>query len=356
MIRTALTDLVGIEYPICSAGMARVSQADLTVAVSNAGGLGCLGGVSYMPDDLRAELAQIKARTDKPFAVNLLLPDSLTSEDEAQWAPVRKLWDSMADADRDKMRGVEALLTPGAVAKQVEIVLDARPDVVVLTFAYPDWFIAECRDRGIKLMALAGSLGAAKQAADAGIDLIVAQGTEAGGHTGYVSTMTLVPAVIDAISTPVIAAGGIADARGLAAALSLGAQGAWVGTRFIASPEAYGSDVFKQRVVDGTFQDTTITFSYSGKRMRAFANEWTERWTGGKDEASGFPTQYAVAGTRVETGYQDGDLAEGMMPVGQTLGLVHEVTPAAEIVRSMGDGAEEILRGLVGSIAPAPVR
>ena len=350
MIKTALTESLGIEHPICSAGMARVAQADLTIAVSNAGGLGCLGGVSFMPDDLRKEIEKIKAGTDKPYAVNLLLPDSLTTEDEKQWAPVRELWGSLSSADQAKLAGVEALLTPGAVADQVQIVLDAAPAAVVLTFATPDWFIKECKERGITVFSLVGSVGKAKEADAAGVDFIVAQGTEAGGHTGYVSTMTLVPAVIDAVSKPVLAAGGIADGRGLAASLSLGAEGVWVGTRFIASPEAYGHDNFKQRVLDGTFKDSTITFSYSGKRMRAFSNKWTSEWESGEKKPAGFPGQYAVAGTRVETGYQDGDLEYGMMPVGQTMQLVHEILPAGQIVTSMAEEADRIIKGLAGRL------
>ena len=350
MIKTALTEFLGIQHPICSAGMARVAQADLAVAVSNAGGMGCLGGVSFMPDDLRTEIEKIKAGTDKPYAVNLLLPDSLTTEDEKQWAPVRELWKSLPAADQAKLAGVEALLTPGAVADQVQIVLDAAPDAVVLTFATPDWFIKECKERGITVFSLVGSVGKAKESDAAGVDFIVAQGTEAGGHTGYVSTMTLVPAVIDEVSKPVLAAGGIADGRGLAASLALGAAGVWVGTRFIASPEAYGHDNFKQRVVDGTFKDSTITFSYSGKRMRAFSNKWTAEWESSQKKPSGFPGQYAVAGTRVETGYQDGDMDYGMMPVGQTMQLVHDIVPAGEIVTSMAAEAEQILKKLADNL------
>lgn len=350
-MKTALTERFGIEHPIFSAGMARVAQAELTAAVSNAGGMGCLGGVSYMPEALTAEIEKIESLTDRPYAINLLLPDTLTTEDEGAWAPVRKLWGQLSDEERGKMAGVEALLTQGAVADQVEIVLDAAPAAVTLTFATPDWFMRECKKRDIATIALVGSVGKAREAAATGIDFIVAQGTEAGGHTGYVTTTTLVPAVIDAVDVPVLAAGGIADGRGLASALTLGACGAWVGTRFIATPEAYGHDAFKQRVIDGRFQDTTITFSYSGKRMRAFANEWTGKWEAGDGKPSGFPAQYAVAGTRVETGYQDGDLAEGMMPVGQTLELVHEMLPAGEVVRRMSAEADQIIMALRERIA-----
>lgn len=351
MISTPLTELMGIYHPVASAGMARVAQADLVVAVSEAGGIGCLGGVSYLPDHLRSELADIRARTSRPYAVNLLLPDSLTTESADDWAPVRELWSSLSAADRTKLAGIEPLLTPSAVAGQVDVVLDAAPDAVVLTFATPAWFIDECRARGIKVFALVGSIGKAKEASAAGVDVIVAQGTEAGGHTGYASTMTLVPGVIDVVDQPVLAAGGIADGRGLAAALSLGAAGVWVGTRFIASTESYGHHNFKQRVVESNLNQVTLTKSYTGKPLRGFSNKWTDEWSAGDRAIVDFPGQYAVAGTRVETGYQDGDLDYGMMPAGQAVQLIHEIRPAREIVEGMVSDAEAILTGLNATIS-----
>lgn len=351
MISTALTQRLGITHPVVSAGMARVSQADLVVAVSRAGGMGCLGGVSFMPDLLRSEIEKIKAGTGNPFAVNLLLPDSLTTEDEAEWEPVRRLWTSLPEQDRTKLGGVEAFLTPGAVAEQAEVVLEAAPPVVVLTFATPAWFIEECRRRGILVFALVGSVGKAVEASRAGVDFIVAQGSEGGGHTGYASTLALVPGVVDAVDRPVLAAGGIADGRGLAAALSLGAAGAWVGTRFIASTEAYGHDAFKQRVIDGKLNQTTLSRAYTGKPLRTFRNAWTEEWESRTGDVATFPQQYAVAGTRVETGYQDGDLEQGMMPAGQAVQIIGEILPAGEIVQNMVTEAERILRRLGGAVS-----
>ena len=350
MISTPLTQAMGIRHPVVSAGMARVSQAELVIAVSKAGGMGCLGGVSFMPNQLRHEIAKITSATDQPYAVNLLLPDSLTTDDESEWAPVRKLWDSLAESDRERLAGVEPLLTPGAVAKQVEVVLDAAPDAIVLTFGTPAWLIDECRDRGIKVFSLVGSIGKAVEANAAGVDFIVAQGSEGGGHTGYASTLTLVPGVIDAVDCPVLAAGGIADGRGLAAALTLGAAGAWVGTRFIASDESYGHANFKNRVVDGSLNQTTLSRAYTGKPLRTFRNAWTEEWENRQDAIKGFPEQYAVAGTRVETGYQDGDTDYGMMPAGQAVQLIDAVLPAGVIVESMVDQAENILRALNASL------
>ncbi|MFJ4029937.1 NAD(P)H-dependent flavin oxidoreductase [Paenarthrobacter sp. NPDC089989] len=341
-MKTRLTELLGIEHPVLSAGMARVAQADLVVAVSNAGGMGCLGGVSFLPDALRAEIKDIKSRTTKPFAVNLLLPEILTSEDDSSWAPVRELWERLSNEERTKLKGVEALLTKGAVQGQVDVVMDEAPPVVILTFATPREFIAQCHEKGIIVGALSGSIGNARRAVENGVDFIIAQGTEGGGHTGHVGTMALIPGVVDAVSVPVAAAGGITDGRGLAAALSLGAEAVWVGTRFIASNEAYGHDAFKQRVVEGQSKDTVLTRSYTGKPLRAFRNDWTAQWETRAAEISNFPGQYAVAGTLVETGYQDGDLATGMMPAGQGVQSVRAILPAGQIVTDMVEEAQSI--------------
>lgn len=345
-MKTKVTEMFGIEHPILSAGMARVSQAPLVAAVSEAGGMGCLGGVSFLPDALAAEIERIRTATSKPFAVNLLLPDALTSDDDDRWRPVRELWNRLDPADRGRMAGVEPLLTPGAVRGQVEVVLDAAPALVVLTFAAPGDFIEECHRRGIRVAALVGSTGRAIAAEAAGVDLLIAQGTEGGGHTGYTGTLPLIPAVVDRVRLPVLAAGGIVDGRGLAAARALGAQGVWVGTRFIASPEAFGHEAFKERVVNGESRELTLTRAYTGKPLRAFRNRWTAKWEEDGSQPNPFPGQYAVAGVRVETGYQDGDLDWGMMPAGQGISSIYDVRPAGDIVREMAARADEILDSL----------
>jgi NAD(P)H-dependent flavin oxidoreductase YrpB (nitropropane dioxygenase family) len=345
-VRTALTQRFGIEHPVLSAGMARVAQAPLVAAVSEAGGMGCLGGVSYLADALRDEISAIRALTAKPFAVNLLVPPSLLDDSDEDWEPVRARWSNLSAGEREKLRGVEPMLTPGAVAHQVEVVLAERPAAVVLTFDAPQWFVADCHARGIAVVCLVGSASRAEQAQVAGADFVVAQGTEGGGHTGYISTMVLVPAVVDALEIPVLAAGGIVDGRGLAAARCLGAHGVWMGTRFVASVEAYGHPAYKQRVVDGGSKHTTLSRSYTGKPLRTFRNRWTDAWERRGDEVATFPEQYAVAGVRVESGYQDGDIEEGMMPAGQGVEVVREILPAGEIVRGVVADAEAILAGL----------
>jgi enoyl-[acyl-carrier protein] reductase II len=347
-MRTALTERFGITHPVMSAGMARVAQAPLVAAVSEAGGMGCLGGVSYMPAALRDEIRAIRTLTAAPFAVNLLVPPSLLDDSLEDWEPVRRRWEHLSAEAREKLRGVEPMLTPGAVEHQLEVVLAERPAAVVLTFDAPAWFVAECHTRGIAVFCLVGSVSRAEQAQAAGADFVVAQGTEGGGHTGYVATMVLVPAVVDAVRLPVLAAGGIVDGRGLAAARCLGAHGVWMGTRFVASVEAYGHPAYKQRVVDGASKHTTLSRSYTGKPLRTFRNRWTDQWEGRGDELAAFPEQYAVAGPRVESGYQDGDVDEGMMPAGQAVEVVHEILPAGEIVRRVVADAETVLARSAG--------
>jgi len=212
--------------------------------------------------------------------VNLLLPDSLTTSDDAQWAPVRDLWAALSPEDRRKLTGVEPLLTPGAVADQVQIVLEAAPAAVVLTFATPAWFIEECRHRGIKVFALVGSMGKAKEASAADVDFIVVQVTRLGDIRGTPQPSPWSRRSSTPCHSPFSPPAESLTAAGLAAALSFGAAGVWVGTRFIASPEAYGHVTFTQRVIAGSSKDTTITHSYSGKRLRAFANEWKEQGEG----------------------------------------------------------------------------
>ena len=194
------------------------------------------------------------------------------------------------------------------------------------------------------------------QADRAGADFIVAQGTEGGGHTGYVGTLVLTPSVVDAVEAPVLAAGGIVDGRGLAAVRCLGAQGAWMGTRFIATTEAYGHPAYKQRVVDSASRDAVISRAYTGKPLRTLQNEWTREWAQRVDEIEPFPAQYAVAGVRVESGYQDGDVEQGMMPAGQAVEGIHDIRPAGDIVRAIVAEAEQILAASRGRESLADVQ
>ncbi len=312
MIRTAITDLLGIEHPIIQAGMGSVAGSDLAVAVCNAGGLGVLGAAFWPPDQLRSEIRSLKARTDRPYAVDLLV---------AEGAP-----------------GMEALL---------EIIFEEQVPVFLSGLGSPGALVDEMHRRGMKVLAMVGTVRHARRCVDAGVDAVVAQGTEAGGHTGRVATFPLVPAVVDAVRpVPVAAAGGIADGRGLVAALALGASAAVVGTRFIATPEAHGHDNFKQRVVSASEEETVVTKVYTGKSCRVIPNRYVDGWAGREAEVERFPVQLMKNWTQMEAAIEGGDTDTGIMPAGQVSGVIRSVEGAGDIVRRMAAEAEEIIAGL----------
>ncbi|MEX0785879.1 MAG: nitronate monooxygenase, partial [Dehalococcoidia bacterium] len=212
-LHTPICDLFGIEYPIFLAGMGGVSTAPLVAAVSEAGGFGIIGAATMGPDDLRDQIRRVRDLTDKPFAVDLLAPD------------------------------------PNRIRPQVEVVFEEDVRVFVAGLAVPADFIDEMHQRDMKVVVMCGKVRHAQKSEAAGADVVAAQGTEAGGHTGEIGGMALVPQVVDAVSIPVLAAGGMADGRGLIAALALGAQGAIFGTRFIATPEAQAAAGYRKAIV-----------------------------------------------------------------------------------------------------------
>ena len=243
-MRTRLTELLGIEHPVMLAGMGGVSYAPLVAAVSEAGGFGCLGASTMSAAQMVAEMAAVREATGRPFGVDLLTA------------------------------------MPGDLAGQVEMVIEGGASVFVAGLGVPAAVVELCHRHGVLVVNMCGKVDHARRALDAGCDLVVAQGTEAGGHTGQVATMPLVPLVVDAVGAeiPVVAAGGIFDGRGLAAALALGADGVWVGTRFIATPEARGLPGYKDRLLVTAEDGTTISRAFSGKTMRVLRNANTEHY------------------------------------------------------------------------------
>ena len=316
--------MLGVEHPVMCAGMGGVSYSQLVAAVSDAGGFGCLGASTMSATEMIDEIRAVRARTDKPFGVDLLtaLPDRLVDD-------------------------VDALIREGA-------------SVFVAGLGVPRDVIAMCHDRGVLVASMCGKVRHAQAAVDAGCDLVIAQGTEAGGHTGTVATMPLVPQVVDAVAgrVPVVAAGGIVDGRGLAAALVLGADGVWVGTRFIATPEARSAPGYKDALIRAAEDGTVVTRAYSGKPMRTVRNAWTEYYDEHPDQVRAFPEQLGVA---VEAGALHlgaDETAPGVdpdrecYPAGQGVGSVDELVPAGELVRRFVTEAERALRAV--GVDPRP--
>jgi len=300
-LRTLLCDLLEIEHPILLAGMGGVSYAELAAAVSNAGGYGVLGMAGTSPDFIRAQMRQVKALTDKPFGVDLLAasPESLTAS--------------------------------------VDIIIEEGASAFIAGLGVPMPIMEKLKTAGLKVMVVCGAVKHAMKAEQAGCDAVICQGGEGGGHTGLVGTLPLVAQAVDAVKIPVAAAGGLYDGRGLAAALALGAQGVWMGTRFIASAEAHAGELYRRTIVGASDDDTVRTRCYSGKPMRVKKNPYVEDWERRPGDIQPFPAQ---AMTSIRNGAMGGigGQIEGLDPdkscfaMGQSAGGVHEVLPAGEIV------------------------
>jgi enoyl-[acyl-carrier protein] reductase II len=275
MLRTSICDLFGIEYPIILAGMGGVAMAPLAAAVSNAGGLGVLGAAPISPDDLRAEIRKTKALTARPFAVDLLAP------------------------------------LPQMILPYLPVLYDEGVPIFVAGLAVPEKQVAEMKAHGMTVMAMAGAVKHAVRAEHAGVDVVAAQGTEAGGHTGEIGTLALVPQVVDAVRIPVVAAGGIVDGRGLVAALALGAEGAIIGTRFIATPEATAAPQYRDALLHADQGDTIRTRTYSGKPLRALRNPYILEHEANPSRIRPFPgSSRSVSGTCGASGRRGGSAAD----------------------------------------------
>lgn len=317
-MKTRLTDLLGIDIPIMLAGMGGVSYSALVGAVSNAGGFGCLGASTMSSDELVTQLTEVRAMTDRPFGVDLLTA------------------------------------FPESLEHNVELSIEGGASVFVAGLGVPRHVIDTCHHHDVLVMSLCGKVDHARRALDSGCDAVIAQGTEAGGHTGTVATMPLVPLVVDAVGAaiPVVAAGGIFDGRGLAAALALGADGAWIGTRFIATPEARAVRGFKERILVGAEDATTITRAYTGKTMRVLRNDRTDRYEADPTILRPFPEQLAVSLADGSFHLGGDDTTPGVdetveaYPAGQSVGGIAELMSASELVARINAEAEAILSRL----------
>ena len=319
MIRTTLTDLLHIKYPVFNAPMAGSATAELAGAVSNSGGFGMLGMGSTVPDPERLEF-QIKRMRDitaNPFGVGFI-----TSVD-----------------------GIDSL---------VKLAIENKVDLIGHSFSDPSPYIPDAKKAGIKVLAQVQTVEQAIHARDSGVDLLVAQGTDGGGHTGYIGTISIVPAVVDACpGIPVIAAGGITDGRGVAAALALGSSGVWIGSRFVASNEWAGPDWVKQALTEIEADDTIITKSYDlatdapfpyqvGHRVvrNLFTDKWHQNYVELLERKEDLKTDIALA-------MENADLTVAPVNAGSGSGSIKSVDNVSEIIIALMDEAESILKNLI---------
>ena len=313
MIRTPLCELLGIDHPVIQGGMAWIATAELASAVSEAGGLGVIGGGVAPADQLREEIRKARERTSRPFGVNL------------------------------------ALFAPN-VADLAQVCLDEEIRVVATGGGNPAPYIPAFKEAGMVVISVVASVALAKRVERMGADAIVAEGMESGGHVGDVATMPLVPQVVDAVKVPVVAAGGIADARGLVAALSLGAAGIQMGTRFICVDECIAHDSYKGAILKAGDRSTMTTGHSLGHPVRALRNPMARRF--GDMEREGIsPEEILEFGTgKLRLAVQEGDTTEGSVMAGQIAGLVQDVRPASQVMEELIAEAEEIIAGLSGLV------
>lgn len=381
VLRTPLCDMLGIEYPVISAGMGPVAgggrptaTAELVAAVSNAGGLGVIGGAGFTPERLREEINRVREMTDRPFGVDLLLPSNYMGGAASGELPPdpREL---IPEETRSRLRKiVEDLGIPWAPVEtppqinpaarsgggmsdgQMEVVIEERVPVFASGLGNPAPWIERLHANGTKVLALVGNVKNAKRVAAAGVDVVVAQGTEAGGHTGRIATLALIPQAIDAVApTPVVAAGGIADGRGLAAVLALGAIGAWCGSAFLVSEEANQPELQKQRILAATDEDTRVTRLYSGKTMRNITNPLIEAWEASGIQALPMGLQGLLTQDIINSCRKAGREDLLMNAAGQVSGMLNRIRPASEILLDMVSGAADILaRRLPATVVAQP--
>lgn len=305
-MKTRITELLGTEYPIIQGGMAWVAEQHLAAAVSNAGGLGVIGGANAPGEVVRDMIRKCREMTDKPFGVNVMLM--------SPYAP---------DVARVVVEEGVKVVFPGA--------------------GNPGQYIDMWKQAGIKVIPVVASVALAKIMEKAGVDAVVAEGTESGGHIGEATTMTLVPQVVDAVKIPVIAAGGIADGRGMAAAFMLGAEGVQVGTRFVASKEAVVHENYKEKIVNAKDIDSTVTGRSHGHPVRGLRNQMTREYLKLESEGRPFEELEHLTLGALRRAVQDGDVKNGTVMAGQIAGLIHDIESCEEIVHSMADECEKLL-------------
>ncbi|MCL2088844.1 MAG: enoyl-[acyl-carrier-protein] reductase FabK [Oscillospiraceae bacterium] len=305
---TKLTELLGIRYPVIQGGMAWIAEAGLAAAVSEAGGVGLIAGGNAPADVIRKEILRARELTDKPFGVNIML---------------------MSEHSADLM----------------QLVCQERVAVVTTGAGSPGKYIESLKAAGVKVIPVVPSVALAKRMERAGADAVIAEGCEAGGHIGETTTMCLVPQIVDAVDIPVIAAGGIADGRGIAAALMLGAEGVQIGTLFLAADECKISQTYKQMLLDAKDTDSIVTGRITGHPVRSIKNRFTRNLLEHERENAD-PIKFGeMTSGSLKKAVVDGDKDEGSFMAGQIAGLIDKTEPAADQIERIFKEAEGVILG-----------
>jgi enoyl-[acyl-carrier protein] reductase II len=304
MIKTKICELLGIEYPILQGGMAWVSTGELAAAVSEGGGLGIIGAGQAPADWLQNEIQKLKKVTQKPFGVNVML------------------------------------LSP-YVEEIMDVIIRERVPVITSGAGNPSKYIPKLKEIGTKVIPVVASVALAKRLEKAGVAALIAEGMESGGHVGEICTLPLVPQVVDAVKIPVIAAGGIIDGRGLLAALSLGATGVQMGTRFMCASECTIPLVVKEAIIKARDRDTVVTGQTTGHPVRCLDNRFTREFSRIEREGTGVDELIKLGTGRLRLAMVEGDITDGSVMAGQIAGAVQRIEPAAAILKDIMETAEQ---------------
>jgi nitronate monooxygenase len=363
-LRTSLCDLLGIEYPILQSGMGGVAGPELVAEVSRAGGLGILAGLRLSADQLRTGIRRVRELTDRPFGVNLWLHtqirppvDPTTLHDET----IHRVQGAL-NGFRNQL-GIPPTTSrpapvPDVIDEAFEVILEEQVPVWSIGLGNPGRaMVTRCRERGVKVIAMVATVDDARAVAASGVDAVVAQGSEAGGHrstwvkpasreAAQVGAIALIPQIVDAVDLPVIAAGGIADGRGIAAALALGAVGALLGTRFVATRDSAAADFWKKALLEQGSDATTVTDAFTGLYARVLRSGFTDAYA-----ASGAPVLPAlVQSSAAQDIYAAATKQQNReyfpMHAGQSVGMVHDLPGAAEVVETLVRETRAALRAL----------
>lgn len=305
-MKTEITEILGIKYPVIQGGMAWVAEYHLASAVSNAGGLGLIGAANAPADWVKDQVRKIKELTDKPFGVNIMLMSPYADE----------------------------------VAK---VIVEEEVPVVTTGAGNPEKYLKMWKDAGIKVIPVVASVAMAKRMERAGADAVVAEGCEAGGHIGETTTMALVPQIADAVQIPVIAAGGIGDGRGMAAAFMLGAKGVQMGTHFVVTRECQVHENYKERILRAKDIDTRVTGRTTGHPVRALRNEMTRKYLELEGNGASFEALEQLAAGGLRKAVMEGDVKGGSLMAGQIAGLVKESVSCKELIEKVVSEAENLL-------------
>lgn len=313
MFKSKLCKILNIKYPIIQGGMAWVATAELAAAVSNAGGLGLIGAGHMPPDVLRNEIRKAKTLTNQVFGVNIMLMSPFVRE-------------------------------------VMQVVIDEKVAVITTGAGNPGEYIPALKEIGCKIIPVVASVALAKRLERIGVDAIIAEGLESGGHVGEITTMTLIPQIVDAVSIPVIAAGGIADSRGFVAALALGAQGVQVGTRFVASAECIAHENYKTAILKAKDRSTVLTGIATGHPVRVLTNKFTRDYEAMEKRGASVEELENMGAGKLKIAARDGDIANGSVMVGQIAGMISTVETVEDIIKDIVGGIAKVVSGIEDNI------